>query len=92
MLATPSLVGSEEERERRMQTVTSGKLALIALCREEVCVRASERAREERDAHARREAERGVVPPARLAGACAQARAGGTCSMDARSGPREGGG
>jgi len=35
VLATPSLVGSEEERERRMQTVTSGKLALIALCREE---------------------------------------------------------
>ena len=30
----------EEERERRMQAVTSGELALIALCREEVCARA----------------------------------------------------
>ena len=35
VLAQPSLVGSEEERERRTAAVNAGKLALIALCREE---------------------------------------------------------
>ena len=35
ILATPSLVGSEEERDRRLAAVHSGKHALIALCREE---------------------------------------------------------
>jgi len=33
--AQPSLVGSEEERDRRLAAVHSGKLAIIALCREE---------------------------------------------------------
>ena len=35
ILAPPSLVGSEEERDRRLAAVHSGKHALIALCREE---------------------------------------------------------
>ncbi len=35
VLAQPSLVGSEEERERRLAAVQSGKQAIIALCREE---------------------------------------------------------
>jgi len=35
VLATPSLVGSEEERDRRLQAVHSAKQAIIALCREE---------------------------------------------------------
>ena len=35
VLAQPSLVGSEEERERRLAAVHSGKSAIITLCREE---------------------------------------------------------
>jgi len=35
VLATKSLVGSEEERDRRLQAVHSAKQAIIALCREE---------------------------------------------------------
>ena len=35
VLAQPSLVGSEDERERRLAAVNAGKAALIALCREE---------------------------------------------------------
>ena len=35
LMAPPSLVGSEEERDRRLAAVQSGKQAIIALCREE---------------------------------------------------------
>ena len=39
VLATPAHVGSEDERERHLQAVNAGKLALIVLCREEAAAR-----------------------------------------------------